>query len=268
MRPRPNRPLPPLLLSRPPLILVLAQVKFSPVLSMEGFVPEIQEDLRKDYPGYKESKSQEILLRDGNLVLAQPLRWLFSDRTRQEAVALTPDFVVLQTSRYKSFDDFSGRLGSILEQVHARVGIGLWERIGLRFINRIVPGSGEPFSDYVHPGLAGVPKSTLSHQGLEFMQAVTRCEVRTNTAMGSQLVIRTFEQASLPPGLENEDLLIPEPPQGSDTLLLDIDHFVSGRKEAFDPENIVATAWDLHHFSDRAFRACTTQKALRTWGAT
>lgn len=266
-----SRPLPPLFLHRSPLVLALAQVRFSPVLQMETFLPQIQERLRGTYPGFRETTSQEVLLspEDGSIASRKRTRWLFVDQGERQAVVLTPDFVVLQTSQYSTFDAFAEQLHEILGVVHEAARIGFSERVGLRYVDRIVPNSDEKITDYVYGGLAGLPSTHLSAHGLQVSPTLGHYEVRAKTHMGGNLVIRTFERPGddirMPPGLEEQDIQLPLKPSGRNTLLLDIDHFVHGR-HSFDPGGLMDTAWKLHDYADLAFRQSTTEHAMNAWG--
>lgn len=268
--PSTTRPLEALVLKRSPLVMALAQIRFSTVLAMESFVPAIQERLRKSYPGFREANAQELLVRsdDGSIAARRSTRWLFLDRDEREAVVLTPDFLVLQTADYNTFEEFGERLEHVLQVVQSVAEIGFSERVGLRFIDRIVPQRGEQLASYVQAGLAGLSSERLHEGSLEVGPTTSACEVRTETPMGGHLVIRSFEQppgkVSLPQGLEEQDIRLDLEPCERNTLLLDIDHFVHERAE-FDPDGLMKTAWELHAYADLAFRRSTTDFAMQAW---
>lgn len=268
--PSTTRPLEALHLKRSPLVLALCQIRFSTILAMESYVPDIQERLRSSYPGFREASSQEILVRpdEGSIASRRSTRWLFQGGDGREAVVLSPDFLVLQTATYKTFDEFGERLADVLRVVQSIAEIGFSERVGLRFIDRIVPRDGEQLSSYVHAGLTGLPAEFLQEAGLEVGPTISRCEVRTETPMGGHLVIRSLEQppgdVSLPQGLEEQDIRLDLEPCERHTLLLDIDHFVHERAD-FAPAELLKTAWKLHEHTDLAFRRSTTEFAMHAW---
>src|SRR5258705_10846711 len=101
------RTLPALHLSKSPLVIVLSQVRISPILGMEKFLPAIQEQLRRTgYPKFRTSVTQEILLAP-ELKTVSSVRWLFSDREEKTTAVIAPNFITLLTSRYEVFEKFA-----------------------------------------------------------------------------------------------------------------------------------------------------------------
>lgn len=256
-----RRPLPALELARNPLTAVLAQVVISPVLKMESFLPSIQDDLRKNgFPGYRREDSQEIQIGPTPAVKVAT-RWLFIDKDNCNAVILTPGAVVLQTSRYEKFEKFTELAKTALGIIGKHAEISLSQRLGLRYVNLIRPEKDKELNHYLQPGLMGLEDHKLTKKKL-----ASRFEFLGETEMG-RLLIRLFysdKGRSLPPDLDDLRLIHEKSKPGERTAILDIDHF-SIKQRDYSPESLVSDFWNLHEYTDRAFRESVTPAALEDW---
>jgi len=253
----------PLRLTESPLVMVLAQVRFAPVLKMADYVPTLQESLRhRGFPGFGSQTLREIAL-GPQLTVKEATRWLFANAEKTEVVVLTENFVVLETSRYTVFKDFAKRLQIVLEILEEEARLSLVHRLGLRFVDLILPNDGEELQEYLKPQLHGLKADDLGVDRL-----LNHFESRGTTDEG-QLVIRLHQNdqgAILPPDLDSTTLVFDAKP-GRDSLitLLDIDHS-SETDRAFDVPDILDAMWRIHKYTDRAFLSSVTPEALKRWG--
>lgn len=266
-----TRVLPRLHLPHSPLVAVLFQVRFAAVLQIADAVPEIQDRLRgAGYPVFQEQPRAEV---SGDpevrFSVATKMRWLFSDRTQQQTITLTPEFVALQSRRYQSFDVFVKDLEAILSIVTEVADIGLYERFGLRYVNQIVPKQQEQLSQYLVPALAGVSPETLAVADLGVLDATSKTMVVAGTAIGGRLNIRVEQRVandnSSPVGVASQTT---EPLLAAcdrTTGVLDIDHYLVRRTDP-SPSAVVDLAWKLHGFVEVAFRTSVTDYAVSQWG--
>jgi len=147
-----------------PLALVLAQVRFSPYLTIGNLVPAIQEALRKNYPSFRHDQVQSIEIGP----TASPATtttehiWSFTNLENQEGFLIQQNSLVFLATHYKTFHDFSGRHATLLQAFEKIVPDLLVERLGLRFIDVIVPKQGEMPEDYVASGLRGCEIDSIS----------------------------------------------------------------------------------------------------------
>jgi len=264
-----RRTLPALRLERSPLALGLVEVRISPVLLMADYIPAIQERLRKvGYPRYSVSQVQTLLLAPMQPNVAPEVesatRWLFLDEARRTAAVVSPTGVVLETSSYATFDDFVERLGIVIDVVGAEAEIAFSERLGLRYVDVVRPLEGEAVSEYLVPGLHGVPEDAFGGR-----TALARSEVRAETEYGN-LVIRTTRsigQTPRPPDLQPGDVETPAFLDGDgEVAVLDFDHFSTVNRD-FASDVLIDALWDLHDNIDRAFRSAVTPLALERWEA-
>jgi len=206
-------------------------------------------------------ETQQVVLAPTPQV-AQSIQWVFTDKSKKNAVVVAPDFIVLETTRYQDFETFSKSLHDVLNIVLDVTKVSLAERLGLRYIDLIRQHPEEGFRRYVNPGLVGI------HEGqLPVKKSLQRFESTSNTDLGT-LIIKLAENdngAVLPPDLQSGQLTldaIVEP--GEKITLLDLDHFTQETRD-FIPDDSMNTMWELHDVTDRAFRAAVTKDALSEW---
>lgn len=264
------RTLPRQKLSQSPLIHVVAQLAFSsPVYGIERSLGSLQESLRS--VGYSEvvaSLEQSIVFTpqgSPESTTAEP-RWDFLSDNRLWSVLLTRSMVVLQTSAYDTFEDFSDRLAQVAEIVLTTLSVSKLQRIGLRYIDRIECEAGEQLDQYVDASLLGYPRSLESK--LQATRLFSRSDTLLQTPNG-MLAIRSLEapHTALPPDLALSPLTHrPVSTTELPVLILDFDHFRLGSIPATDAQDVIADFWALHDGLDHAFRTVATTFALHKWG--
>lgn len=260
----PRRRRPPLDLAENPLVFVLAQVVMSPILQMENYIPGIQERLRRNgFPGFVQSESREVKLGPEVEVVART-RWVFSHASGETAIVLSPEFAVIEQVAYTSFDDLVSILELLLEVVTEELEPAFSERLGLRRVNLLEPGGGLTLHEFVKPGLRGLSPRALGVESLE-----SRLEERGQTAVG-HLVVRLLQPAPatvVPADLTATTLDIRQPRISiSECAILDIDHYSTTTRD-YNPGRLIDSFWDLHEYSDLAFREAVTEGALEHWRA-
>lgn len=261
---RKTRSLPPLRLSDSPLVLVLGVIRISPILSMEKFIPLIQEELRQKYPRLRKSETRQIQFIP-DLRIDASTKWVFTDREDRTAISVTQNSIALQTTAYETFDAFVERLAHAAEIVGRIATVSELDRLGLRYIDLIRPMPEKAAIEFLSPMLRGLKKEDF--RATEMFQ---RHEFLSSTPEGV-LMVRSYEstdQSPLPPDLGGSDLPLKiKHPQGERVVVLDIDHFTEGPRD-FDVPTVAELFWRLHDYCDGAFRVTTTDEARRTaWGA-
>jgi len=116
-----------------PLVLVLCQVRFSPLMAMGDYIAKIQDKLRlSGYPINNTVQIHEIMLgAAGGKLLNRP-QWEFLTKDRTTSVIVNEGFVVLQTTAYDDFEAFLAAVADATEIVSSVVGGLLVQRVGLR----------------------------------------------------------------------------------------------------------------------------------------
>ncbi|MEJ7841952.1 MAG: TIGR04255 family protein [Rubrobacter sp.] len=129
-------------LTNAPLALVVAQIRFPPILSIQTddrALARFQEQLRDRYPYL--SIGQQIGINIGLQGVEQQQTsgkiYQFADADREWIVSLTVDSVALEARRYTDYDDFSERTMRLMAAVKDVYRVQVRQRLGLRYINEV-----------------------------------------------------------------------------------------------------------------------------------
>jgi len=248
-------------------VYVLAQVRIAPVMKMVGFIPEVQDRLRREgYPRFVEGQVQEVRFDSttGPQLATHP-RWDFQSKDARTGVVLTRTALVVHTNDYDTYEQFELELERALGIVGELVQPSLVERLGLRYVDLIRPRKGETYTKYLKPGLHG-----LSAEDLHVKKALLRSETVGDTDIGRLVVrcVQSMQAAPLPPDLWPATLDYSHIPVPRDELVtvLDLDHYTEAPRE-FDTAGILKAMGALHDTLDCAFRAAVTPEAMKIWKA-
>jgi uncharacterized protein (TIGR04255 family) len=153
--PQPLTSLPPAEVPLPnaPLVRVICQVRFPPILAIRN--PDrtsvFQEMLRGAYPILKQDRTQNV-----NLAAALIWRLTSSREDPYWRVSLGVDFVALETTAYDSRNDFLSRLRSVLCSLETAFHPTDVSRLGLRYIDRLTGNAVERLGELIHPMALGI----------------------------------------------------------------------------------------------------------------
>jgi uncharacterized protein (TIGR04255 family) len=254
-----------------PLAYVLGAVKFAPQLSLSADIPNLQKRLQIEFPRFQTVKTVSIPLNseeeDVPLLPSQRAQnYEFASADNRYGVILNRETLVFHATAYTTYEDFEARMVTAFEEVGQVLKHLFVRRIGLRYIDVVIPDAGESPDDYVSPGLRCMPELSLPHRqrsGLaisEFQMAEGALVVRYAVAPGRH---------NLPPDLQSLRLDLPaimqrDVPQDRITGLLDFDRFFP-LKMLFDIALIKRRFGDLHDDLSMAFRELTTEHAKQVW---
>jgi uncharacterized protein (TIGR04255 family) len=246
-------------LSRAPLVVVLAQVKFPTILSIEkrDFVAPFQELIRDIYPKMRESKSAGLLIGPGgvNLPSKEGVRWRFADADGQWRVTLGTNFISLETRKYLNRDDFVARLKFVIEAANEIFKPKLVERLGLRYVNRIVEPEVNRLPELLSPSLLGI----LASEGLKgnIEHTLTESQFKLDD---DKLLARW---GLLPISATTDPNLLP--PLDSESWVLDLDMF-GAKGVPFDAADI-ATRYESYACRIYSFfRWAITDEFMKVYG--
>jgi uncharacterized protein (TIGR04255 family) len=182
--------------------------------------------------------------------------WRFASAEGDWQVALAPDFLALETTRYTSRDDFVGRFRQALEALGQHVKPEITDRLGVRYIDRV---SGEHFSDLpllVRPEVAGIWSTPLAGHA--------RLSVTENLfALPDGAGEMKTRWGVVPPNATVDPAAIE--PVDTPSWLLDLDAFVTGPRK-FEVDGL---AEQTRAFAERIysfFRWTVTPEFLRRYG--
>ncbi len=252
-------------LPRSPLIFVLAQVRFSPVLKMESYVPDIQEYMRHhEFPKYRVETIQNIMIGTETKTEVTK-RWIFDDTDSCRQVILTTDALTFQTTAYDTFDGFVSNFTAVTQPLADYAEVESIEQIGLRYVDLLTPIDGISTGELLRPGLRGVSAASLESQNTVFSFA---SQAQTPAGVLTVRSIQLMNIASLlPPDLGEVSMAFPEwALKAQDTRVLDFDH-ISRTNLSFSGAGLSQELGELHKYTDVAFRSFVTEEAFQAWSA-
>jgi len=250
-----------------PLVCVLCQVAFPPVLSIatdDRLIAIFQESIRDKYPYFQRSESHVIQIGPaGGASNAQPNPpvFNFSDRADNFSwrVALGFDFVTLHTTAYVSRSDFLDRLEKVLRAVDQIIKPAGVARIGLRYINKLTGEAEKKVDSMIKPSIIGLYgarhddklKSSIIHSMNETLFAADE----------GQLLARW---GILPSPATYDPNVIP--PTDEKGWILDLDLFDQRPKDQFDVVNLIVDAEKASERIYAVFRDMVTKEFLTFHG--
>jgi len=135
--------------NRNPLINVICQVRFPPILTISETLPAaFQDELRHQYPQFKSLTEQQFHFNfeqdQSGTFSASAIdqtdtakNYHFASADGVWGVNLTNTFLAVSTSHYSSWEEFMGRVQKIVTVFNRLYSPAFFERVGLRYINAI-----------------------------------------------------------------------------------------------------------------------------------
>ena len=141
------------------------------------------------------------------------------------------------------------------------------ERLGLRYIDVIVPRASETWQRYVQPGLGGIVSSAFKTQTEEQVHQMV-----AETALGGNMIIRVLSNPKgvpLPPDMAATKMALTingTVIEGLGAATIDVDHFSTMPPTEYDSVAIGKRLWDLKHvILDVWKNQIVTKEALEIW---
>lgn len=242
-----------------PLVRVIAQVRFPPILSIgeRSFVGHFQEAIREKYPILHPEQTHGLILGPQGLMPTDPqVIWRFADTSGNWRVSLASDFISLETVAYSSRSDFLERLENVLLALDMHIKPQIVERFGLRYIDRLVNQEMKDISKLVRPEIAGILATEV---GENVHQTIN--ESLFNLPEGQEQIIARW---GLLPANATIDPAAVEP-IAEHSWVLDLDMSLSTQR-VFSVKELVSEA---QHFAERIytfFRWVVNDEFLRRFG--
>lgn len=255
-------------LKNAPLYFTIAQVRFNPILNLEAFLPQLQERLRKaGYPDYKALQRFVLTLaattgkEEAKATESRINTFSFANMEGTAGFVLSPESLSFQTTRYDTIDHFANELFKGLAIVHEAVELSYYERIGLRYLDAVMPRSGETLDQYLVPEVMGLSAKLPGHMH-SYMESMALHE-------GNRVISRTIVQdgkIGLPPDLTGVNLQIEDRFGDFEGRHAIIDNDGSFEKrEAFDIDRLQARLKELRGLIGIAFQAIIQPHATAVW---
>ena len=258
-------------LTRAPIYFALVQARFNPILALDQYAPQIQDQLRRS--GYPDAEKGHLMTMElklvphaggipANVPVSQTTRYAFRDVEHTACFVLDQGALTLQTNKYDTFSAFRSEFLKGLEAVHDSVGLSYVDRIGFRCLDAVFPDPDETLADYLTTSVLGL----TSGQKAELIHSVTETRFRNS---GMDVVARVRIQdgdVEFPPDLVPSALPISGRFQelNGRHAILDTDVAVN-RRISLSLGCINTELSSIHEEMTTAFNSTVTQHALDAW---
>ncbi|GHU03644.1 TIGR04255 family protein [Alphaproteobacteria bacterium] len=252
----------------------LAQAQFNPVAAMSGYVAQIQDRLRREgYPLFDPHRFMQLIV--PGLKQAQPQEpqihnvesWLMTRSDRTAGFILGPSTITYHTTHYQTHNEFIPELLRGLSAVHEAVTLDHVSRLGLRYLNAVLPRAGETTEQYLVGGLHGIDFNATRHHAMT--ESVFATDTRPLVPKG-MLVVKVYRMIAplgFPPDMLPAGLAIAprfEIKKPREHAIIDTDHYVDGRMPV-EMGKLNEQLLSLHATIKSVFGATTTDHARGAW---
>lgn len=256
-----------------PLAYVLAEVRTEQIADIKDYQPKLAGKFRDEYP-IQRVKHEANLIATGNGVVfqtGQDEAWEFATPDNRTAIILRTNGFVLHATSYIDSKHFFERLKKILGIVAQEVPSVYVNQLGLRYIDFVLPNSGEKPEDYINKRLdpdleitadPPIAKTSLAvypmkqgHLSLRYVRGQGRPELPPDLGGFS------LEPSAL---MKADDIESTQP-----TAIIDSD-----RVMRYTPVERLNATQIIEHFNDmrndvkNAFDKAINDHARDVWGAT
>lgn len=259
-----------------PVYFTIAQVRHNPVLRLGAYTDEIQDRMRKvGYPDFKKGVAMAFSLMSqvGDELQGQPPfierveRLMFFNSDNTQGFIIEQNAISFHTTEYDTFEIFADEFMKGVGIVHECVTLAHTERVGLRYLDAVVPPNGEEgLSDYLAPGVLGLssklPKEVqVTHSIAETHFITSECAVLARTIIQAGLL--GFPMDIQPIGVKIADQF--QKINGVHAII-DTDASIEGR-HPMNLEALKNQMKTLRSGIDVAFKALVTKSALDAWNS-
>ena len=256
-----------------PVYFTVAQVRYNPILSLATYIPNIQEHFRKHrFPDFKKgvfmtlSLSPQLQQQIGQEQPPMPTpteRYHFGNQENTKSFILEQGSLAFQATEYETFEAFSTELLEAMEVLNKAVGLSFVERVGLRYLDAVIPQAGETLKEYLVPEVMGLYGKLAGDVQHSFSETLTQID---DGAVMCRIVIQNGQIGFPPDLLQLMSLRVAE--RFTKTVgahaIIDTDAFHQ-KRVVFSLPEAKKTLNMLHDRADKAFRATVTEHALAVW---
>ncbi|CAN5405761.1 TIGR04255 family protein [soil metagenome] len=245
-----------------PLVLVLAEIKFAPILTLGEMIPAIQDELRrKGFPGFTTAVLHQFQLgANAEPSFQASTRWVFTSKDAFHTVTLSTDAVALQVTKYDDFEGFLSLAEGVIDVLHRLAEPSYADRIGLRYVDA-VSNIGNDMSAFFNETVLSFTAADLGVKSLLSSQHIL---AETNTGHLQIRVNQVQDSPLLPPDLLSPELAEASTPRPGVHAVLDIDSSDEQRSD-FSWAAVEQRLWAVHGPASSAFWKAITNNALVVW---
>jgi uncharacterized protein (TIGR04255 family) len=261
-------------MSKAPVYYALAQAQFNPVAAMSKYIEQVQDSLRRDgFTLYEPQQITHLQLTagpdqaQGEPVVSQKTSWFISRSDRMSGFILNASSISFHTTHYETHQQFIPQLIYGLRSIHEIVSLEHVSRLGLRYLDAVLPEEGETVDQYLESGLHGIhfeaePRYSLSESAFN-----TKLDAVVPNGTLVARIHRLNSVLGYPPDMIPTSLVQMERFTLQDAqphAIIDTDHFVEGII-SLDFNAIENQLTELHKFIKSIFYSTVTGFAREKW---
>jgi uncharacterized protein (TIGR04255 family) len=254
-----------------PVFFAIVQARFSPILALDSYAPQIHERFRKHgFPDVERGVLATLNLHVAaataesapQVPVAQTTRYLFYNMDRTSGFILDQGALSFQTTEYDVFDEFSAEFCRGLGAVHDAVELSYTDRIGFRYLDAVFPKENETLGDYLRSSVLGLTEKFSPNVVHSFSETSLRS---ANVHVVARVIIQDGK-VGFPPDLLPNNLRVPDRFSAlrGRHAILDTDGFFE-RREAFSLDRITGYLSAIHDEISKTFHATVTANAFKVW---
>lgn len=176
-------------LSKAPVFYALAHIQFSQNVPMLGF--QLQPFMESMGWGSSQQDSHDLMGISPPANLGEEprwhketvSRWSFSNANRDAGFLILPNAIVYQTTAYSTWTHMLTAIKDAIAKVVEIVPNLLVTRIGLRYLDAIVPQKGEQLSTYLIPQMVGMVEKLASVERPVLLQTLNEFTLHTGNGL-------------------------------------------------------------------------------------
>lgn len=253
----------------PPLAYVVAEVRISAHYSIAQFVPAIQQLLRDIFPRTEEGIEVALAIGTSNQTTVPDRVWRLTAPDNGRGVHLGTRAIALHVTRYQDFPELAIWLARALQAVQESGLNPFIERVGLRYIDYILPSDGHQLMDYLIPALRGVTPPGAGPAQTTMWAATYPFDTFT---VDARVVAPSLPGTFLPPNFSALPLAKPSTmlaaeersQKGQPFGIIDTDCSQTVN-ENFDAQTIATKFAQMHKCVSETFKALISDLAVKEW---
>lgn len=199
--------------------------------------------------------------------IEQMVSWLMTRSDRTAGFILGPSAITFHTTHYDTHRQFIAELLRGLAAVHDVVALDHVSRLGLRYLDAVLPVTDEVAEQYLADGLHGIRFETATRYSLN--ESVFETDTGPLLPKGTLVarVHKMYAPLGFPPDMLPSGLLINpkfDIKEAREHAIIDTDHYVEGRMP-LDFGQLGEQLISLHATIKAVFKAMTTDHARNAW---
>lgn len=258
-------------LSNPPVYYTIAQAQFNPIAAMANYVNELQNSFRlQGYTLFDQEKVTQLIFREFPKaeVVEIPI-WRITAPDKKSGFILSQSHLAYHTTHYQDHNQFFDIFLLGLKEINEVVKLDHFSRLGLRYLNAVLPKDHENVNQYLKNGLHGIEIEAEKKYSLH--ESVFETKVKLCSCSGN-LVNRVYLKSgtlSYSPDIPPHNLAMMSKFARKEPMIhavIDIDHFIQ-EQMTVDLEQMRPKLKALHNELKKTFEANVTEYAWREWNS-